>query len=41
MVDVARLEDTLWVATLDYADHGPAQEFSGRDVLREQPSEER
>jgi hypothetical protein len=36
--DVASLEDTLWVATLRYADHGAAQEHRGGDILREQPS---
>ena len=40
IVDVARLKNTLWVATLGYPDHGTAQELGSRDVLRKQPSQE-
>jgi hypothetical protein len=40
IVDVARLKNTLWEATLGYADHGTAQELGSRDVSRKQPSQE-
>ena len=40
VVNVARLKNTLWEATLGYADPGTAQELGSRDVLRKQPSQE-
>src|SRR5580704_1011822 len=39
-VDVASLEDTLRVAALSNADHGPAQKLCCGDVLRKQPSDD-
>ncbi len=38
LIDVSRLKDAFWVATLGHAYHGSAQKFGRGDVLREQPS---